>query len=114
MIKSMPEPVAALNGTGKSGTGQEIASRLQQLGIDVVYTGNAKHFDYKTSNIIYPVNAAPKYLQTSKTLGKLLNIPNNLVRPNKQAFYASIVIGHDYQRLINELDSLIALTNARK
>ena len=114
MIRSMPESVAVLNGTGKAGIGQEIASRLQQLGIDVIHTGNAKHFDYQTSNVIYPVNTAQKYVQTSKTLGKLLNVPNNLIRPNKQAFYASIIIGHDYQRLIKELDSLIKISGAAK
>ena len=100
LVKSMPESVAVLNGTGKSGVAGEISTRLQKIGVDVVHTGNAKHFDYRYSNIVYP----------SDTLGKLLRIPEGLVRPGQQAFYASLVAGHDYNRLVTLLDELVKVS----
>lgn len=112
-IKAFPESVAVLNGTGIAGVGNEIANRLQKLGIDVIYTGNAKHFDYKFGNIVYPLKAGEKTITTAKMLGDFLNIPKNLVRPNNQAFYASVIIGHDYRDTIKKLDELIKISNGQ-
>ena len=70
LVKSMPESVAVLNGTGKSGVAGEISTRLQKIGVDVVHTGNAKHFDYRYSNIVYPSDAPASVKDTAKTLGE--------------------------------------------
>lgn len=110
LVKSMPESIAVLNGTGKSGVAGEISTRLQKIGVDVVHTGNAKHFDYRYSNIVYPSDAPASVKETAKTLGKLLDIPEGLVRPGQQAFYASLVAGHDYNRLVAQLDELIKIS----
>ncbi len=110
LVKSMPESVAVLNGTGKSGVAGEISTRLQKIGVDVVHTGNAKHFDYRYSNIVYPSDAPSSVKDTAKTLGKLLRIPEGLVRPGQQAFYASLVAGHDYNRLVTLLDELVKIS----
>jgi len=110
MIRSMSESIAVLNGTGKSGLGTEVASKLQKIGIEVVISANAKHFDYRSSNVVYPINAKPEEVETAKILGKLLGIPNNLVRPNNQAFYPSIIIGHDSNILIKRIDKLIEIS----
>lgn len=112
LVKSMPEAVAVLNGVGKSGVSAEVATRLQQLGVDVIHSGNAKHFDYRYSSVVYPTNAGEGVRDSAKKLGELLNIPKNLVRPSKQAFYASIIAGHDYARLIKLLDNLLAVAEA--
>lgn len=111
LIKSMPESVAVLNGTGKAGVSSEISTRLQQLGVDVIHSGNAKHFDYQHCNIVYPTNASEKVKTTAQRLGTLLNIPKNLVRPSQQAFYASIIAGHDYKKLITLLDNMLKISN---
>lgn len=110
LVKSMPESIAVLNGTGKSGVAGEISTRLQKIGVDVVHTGNAKHFDYRYSNIVYPSDAPASVKETAKTLGKLLDIPEGLVRPGQQAFYASLVAGHDYNRLVALLDKLVKIS----
>ena len=110
LVKSMPESVAILNGTGKSGVAGEISTRLQKIGVDVVHTGNAKHFDYRYSNIVYPSDAPESVRETAKTLGKLLRIPEGLVRPGQQAFYASLVAGHDYNRIVKLLDELVKIS----
>ena len=110
LIRSMPESIAVLNGTGKAGISTEIAAKLQKIGVDVVMSANAKHFDYRSSNVVYPVNAKPETIKTAKTLGKLLDIPNSLIRSNNQAFYPSIIIGHDSQKLIGRIDKLIEIS----
>ncbi|MCF0247435.1 MAG: LCP family protein [Synergistes sp.] len=110
IIKSMPEAVAVLNGTGKAGVSAEISSRLQKLGVDVVYSGNAKHFDYQHCNVVYPTNASESTKTTARQLGTLLRIPKNLVRQSQQAFYPSIIAGHDYQKLIKLLDEMLTLS----
>lgn len=110
LVKSMSESVAVLNGTGKSGLGEELGSKLQKIGIDVLSSDNAKHFDYRSSNIVYPLNASKSISDTAKTLGKLLNIPDNLIRGNKQAFYVSIIIGHDYENLFKRINGLIEIS----
>ena len=112
IIQSMPESVAVLNGTGKNGVSSEISTRLQQLGIDVIHSGNAKHFDYEHNNVIYPTNASANVKKTAQIIGGLLQIPKNLVRPSRQAFYASIIAGHDYKKLVAVLDDMLKLTTA--
>jgi len=111
LIRSMSQSIAVLNGTGKSGLSSEISSKLQKIGIDVVMSANAKHFDYRSSNIVYPINAKPEVINTAKTLGKLLGIPDNLVRSNNQAFYPSIIIGHDSKQLTSRIDKLIVISS---
>lgn len=110
IIQSMPESVAVLNGTGKNGVSSEISTRLQQLGIDVVHSGNAKHFDYEHNNVIYPTNASASVKKTAQIMGGLLQIPKNLVRPSRQAFYASVIAGHDYKKLVKILDEMLKMT----
>lgn len=111
LISSMPESVAVLNGTGKAGLSSEVATKLQKIGVDVVMTANAKHFDYRSSNVVYPANAQPKVVDTAKKLGKLLGIPGSLIRTNNQAFYASLIIGHDSKSLISRIDKLVEISS---
>ena len=106
-IKSLKSPVAILNGTGESGLGTKFSIILQNLGIDVIHTGNAKHFDYRYSNIIYPVNADKEMIETARTLGKLFNTPKNLIRPSKQARYVSLILGKDNNELGTYLKNVI-------
>lgn len=110
-VRSMSESIAVLNGTGKSGLSTEVAAKLQKIGIEVVMSANAKHFDYKSSNVVYPLNAKPETIKTAQTLGRLLGIPNSLVRSNNQAFYPSIIIGHDSKDLISRIDKLVEVSS---
>lgn len=113
LVRSMPEAVAVLNGVGKAGVSAEISAKLQQIGVDVVHTGNAKHFDYRYSNIVYPANASANVKETAQILGGLLEIPKNLIRSGNQAYYASLIAGHDYKRLITLLDDLVKLNSGQ-
>ena len=110
IIRSMSESIAVLNGDGAAGVSDQVASRLQKMGVDVEQTGNAKHFDYQSSNVVYPLNAGAGVVDTAKKLGRLLGIPKNLVRQSRQAFYPSIIIGHDKAVIIKRLDGLLELS----
>jgi LCP family protein required for cell wall assembly len=106
IVAEMPEAVAVLNGTGKNGVGSSVASHLQKMGVDVRHIGNAKHFDYKSSNIIFPANRekmensrlAAQYLAT------LCGISTGLVKQDNQAQFPSLIIGHDFERLVKRLE----------
>ncbi len=111
IVKDITQPVAVLNGSGEKGISQAVAQRLQELGVDVVYKGNAKHYDYMYSNVVYPIGADSRVAESASKLGELLNVPKNLVRQNNQAFYASIIIGHDHKDIIKLLDKINGTDN---
>ena len=108
IVDKMPLAVAVLNGTGKPGKGQEVAEQLQRIGIDVVYTGNAKHSDYRASNVIYPVNGPEDARLAAQLLATLCAIPSSLVKQNRFAEYPSIIVGHDFKQLLQRLEDSYA------
>jgi LCP family protein required for cell wall assembly len=105
IIAEIPEAVAVLNGTGKQGVGQSVAAHLQKMGVEVAHVGNAKHFDYRSSNIIYPDASNEKDRTTAKLLSQLCGINSSLTQKNKQATYPSLIVGHDYEKLIKRLEN---------
>jgi LCP family protein required for cell wall assembly len=105
IIASIPEPVAVLNGTGKNGLGNVVAAHLQKMGVDVKHVSNAKHFDYRTSNVIYPAAPTEKNKLAATLLAQLCGISSSLTLPNKQATYPSLVVGHDYELLLKRLEA---------
>jgi LCP family protein required for cell wall assembly len=105
IVANIPEAVAVLNGTGKSGIGQSVASHLQKMGVEVVHVGNAKHFDYRSSNIIYPEKPSENDRTTAKLLSELCGISSSLTRTNNQASYPSLIVGHDYESLLKRLQN---------
>lgn len=104
LVEGINTDIAVLNGDGRAGICKEVALRLQKLGIDVRETGNAKHFDYNFSNIIYPLNASIGMKNTAKMLGTFFGVADNLIRASNQANCVSIVLGHDYKTAV--LDTL--------
>jgi LCP family protein required for cell wall assembly len=105
IVRSIPEAVSVLNGTGQRGVGQSIASQLQRMGVEVVDVGNAKHFDYRSSNIIYPEGASESTKQTATLLSKLCGISGSLTRSNKLASSAALIVGSDYENLLKRLQN---------
>ena len=105
IIASMPEAVAVLNGNGKGGVGESVATHLQKMGVEVVHTGNAKHFDYKFSNVIYPEKPTENNREAATLLAQLCGISSRLTAANKQATYPSLIVGQDYESLIKRLEN---------
>lgn len=108
-VGSITQAVAILNGTGKGGIAQTISTHLQKMGVDVTHVGNAKHFDYRSSIVIYPENASAEMKASAENLARLCGIPSNLIRPDKQAIYASLIVGHNYASLIKRLENSYAM-----
>lgn len=106
LLSLINSPVAVLNGDGTSGLGKTASDYLQKLGIDVAYTGNAKHFDYKYSNIGYPTNQGLEKGETAKALSQICNISSNLVKQDDTLPYATIILGHNYHSLLDTLKQL--------
>lgn len=100
--------IAILNGDGASGLGRRASQIFQKLGIDVAYTGNAKHFDYRSSNVIYPENATEKDKQAANALAKLCGITNKaLIQRNRTASMVSVILGHDKEAVFKRLENAI-------
>jgi LCP family protein required for cell wall assembly len=106
LVQSIVERVAVLNGNGTKGISKDAATFLQKIGVDVGYVGNAKHFDYHTSNILYPQNANEKVRKTASSLGVLCEISPKLIRPDAKVAYATLILGHDYKKVLSKLQAL--------
>jgi LCP family protein required for cell wall assembly len=102
LVASIKVPLSVLNGSGASGVGKESATRLQSIGIDVVHIGNAKHYDYKFTNILYP--AGEEMEKAARTLARLAGIPENLVRTDTSTRHVTIIMGHDYLNVLKRIE----------
>jgi hypothetical protein len=98
--------IGILNGDGANGLGKRASQVFQKLGVDVVYTGNARHFDYYNSNIVYPENATENDRQAAEALARLCGINNkSLVQKNRTAAMVSVILGHDKESIFKRLES---------
>jgi LCP family protein required for cell wall assembly len=106
IVAEMPEAVAVLNGSGKDGIGSAIATHLQKIGVDVRHVGNAKHFDYKSSNIIFPADQqkAETGRLAAQYLATLCGISSGLVKQDRQAQFPSLIVGHDFEKVVKRLE----------
>ena len=104
-VESIKGPIAVLNGDGSEGLSAKVARELHRLGIEVAYRGNARHFDYHYSNIIYPSKGAESQKE-AQILAELLRIPKDLVRPSEAAAHVTIIVGHDHETLLSRLRNL--------
>lgn len=103
-LSTIRTPVAVLNGDGSSGISKRAADYLQKMGVDVAYIGNAKHFDYKYSNIVYPLTTQRQEQNTAAALAQIADITEKLVRQDDNVPYATIILGHDYSKLLKRLE----------
>ena len=99
--------IRILNGDGEKGIGKRAAQIFQRIGIEVPYTGNARHFDYKSSSIIYPPNADDSVKQGAMALAELCGITNErLILPDSRATSLTLIIGHDKNELFSRLEPM--------
>ena len=99
--------IRILNGDGEKGIGKRAAQIFQRIGIEVPYTGNARHYDYRSSSIIYPPDSDESVKQGAKALAELCGIKNErLVQPDKRAASLTLILGHDKEELFRRLEPL--------
>ncbi len=97
--------IRILNGDGEKGIGRRAAQIFQKIGIEVPYTGNARHYDYKATSIIYPPGDDDSAKQGAKALAELCGIKNEgLIQPDKRATSLTLIIGHDKKELFRRLE----------
>jgi LCP family protein required for cell wall assembly len=97
--------IGILNGDGADGLGKRASQIFQKLGVDVAYTGNAKHFDYHSSNVAYPANATES--EAAEALAWLCGITNkSLIQKNQAVTMVSIILGHDKETIFKRLESV--------
>lgn len=95
--------IAILNGCGVKGVSQAFSEHMQRLGVDVAFLGNAKHFDYRYTNVGYPENADSQTISNAKALGELCGVPPSLVRASRGMTHATIIVGKDYDIILKRL-----------
>ncbi len=99
--------IRILNGDGEKGIGKRAAQIFQRIGIEVPYTGNARHYDYRSSSIIYPPNSDESVRQGAMALAELCGITNErLIQPDSRATSLTLIIGHDKEELFSRLEPL--------
>lgn len=99
--------IRILNGDGEKGLGKRAATLFQKIGIEVPYTGNARHYDFKWTNIIYPPSEDDSYKQSAMALAELCGIKNErLIQPDKRASSLTLIIGHDKEEIFSKLEPL--------
>ena len=94
-----------LNGGGESGLGKRAADIFQRIGIEVPYTGNARHYDYHTTNIIYPPDGGEAARDAALALAELCGITNQgLIRADRRAASLTLILGHDKEDVFRRLE----------
>ena len=94
-----------LNGDGESGLGKRAADVFQRIGIEVPYTGNARHYDYHTTNIIYPPDGGEAARDAALALAELCGITNQgLIRADRRAASLTLILGHDKEDVFRRLE----------
>lgn len=103
LLKSVKGSVAVLNGDGSKGVGKRFSQVLEKIGIDVGYTGNARHFDYHTTSIIYPLKSPASTIAIAQALARICGVDKRLVTAERAANAVTIIVGHDLENVLARL-----------
>ena len=95
--------ITVLNGDGENGVVKRASDELQHIGVDVGSIGNAKHFDYRSSCIMIPVNGNQADLESAEALAALCGINKNMISKNASTSSVTIVIGKDKENIFTNL-----------
>ena len=99
--------IRILNGDGEKGISKRAAQIFQRIGIEVPYTGNARHYDYRATSIIYPPDSDSSVIEGAQALAELCGITNErLVHADRTATALTLILGHDKEELFRRLENL--------
>ncbi|MFA7373508.1 MAG: LytR C-terminal domain-containing protein, partial [bacterium] len=87
---SKPASVEVLNGCGIAGMADQVAKALSDRGYGIHKTGNADHFDYRSSKVIVSRSAT----REGRRICNLLSIKDMQVDKEKDCI--TVIIGFDY------------------
>ncbi len=96
-------PVVVLNGDGTRGLASTIGELLKSIGVEVIDVGNANHFDYKHSVIVY---SSENNIDDAKKLAKLLDINYLKLDYKRNKDELVLIVGHDYKKIKERIQVL--------
>lgn len=104
IVSHFKTPIAVLNGTGKTGLAKQFTTLFEKAGIEVSFTGNARHAGYQYCIIQYN---NPEYQSTAKELARLCGISEGLARRANIAHPVALILGKkNYQHVMDKIRSL--------
>ena len=106
-LRNQITSIRILNGDGEKGISRRAAQIFQRIGIEVPYTGNARHYDYKACSIIYPPDSDETVKESAMALAELCGITNEkLIHADRTATSLTLILGHDKNDLLRRLENL--------
>ena len=106
-LRNQITSIRILNGDGEKGISRRAAQIFQRIGIEVPYTGNARHYDYKACSIIYPPDSDETVKESAMALAELCGITNDkLIHADRTATSLTLILGHDKNDLLRRLENL--------
>ena len=106
-LRNQITSIRILNGDGEKGISRKAAQIFQRIGIEVPYTGNARHYDYKACSIIYPPDSDETVKESAMALAELCGITNEkLIHADRTATSLTLILGHDKNDLLRRLENL--------
>lgn len=104
-VAALGVPIAVLNGTGIPGLAKQFTQQFEKIGIEVAFTGNAKHAGYEYCIIHYSERGG---VQVAKKLAEICGISPSLVRKTNINYPAALVIGKkNYKFVMTRIKSLL-------
>jgi LCP family protein required for cell wall assembly len=103
LLSKINGKISILNGDGSKGIVKRASEVLQHIGVDVGITGNAKHFDYRSSCIIVPSNGSQGDMESAEALAALCGISKRLISKSTTASSVTIVLGKDKESIFANL-----------
>ncbi len=106
-LRNQITSIRILNGDGEKGISRRAAQIFQKIGIEVPYTGNARHYDYKSCSIIYPPDSDERVQESARALAELCGITNEkLIHADRTATSLTLILGHDKNDILRRLENL--------
>jgi len=103
----LKQPLVILNGDGKPGLAKQFAYLLQSKGLaEVLYAGNAKHFDYKYTTVRVPQDFKTENLQPVVDFFVSIGLRENMVFKDAKVENVTLVLGHDYNNILELLGEI--------
>lgn len=85
--------VEVLNGAGDPGAAERVARWIRDLGFDVVYFGNAAHFDHGVTHVVDRSGET----RGARTLARVLSVDSVSVDPAPELYLdATLILGDDW------------------
>jgi len=105
LLSKINGKISILNGDGSKGLGKRASEEFQNIGIDVGITGNARHFDYRSSSIMIPANGKSIDMESAEALAAICGISKKLISKSTTVSSVTIILGKDKEKIFSNLQA---------